>query len=130
MKIFSAAQIKACDAYTIHASGITTNDLITRAASRCAEWIVNNLPKDTLFIILCGPGNNGKDGLALTRILHNNGYGVKAFLLDMGTEQDRSPDKIPVASQVSGYPNTEILHREGYITDIPENIVIIDAILD
>ncbi len=81
MKIFTASQIKACDAYTIHASNITGIDLMERAAARCTEWISTNMPKDSVFIVLCGTGNNGGDGLAITRMLHNMGYSAKAFLL-------------------------------------------------
>jgi NAD(P)H-hydrate epimerase len=123
MKIFSAAQIKACDAYTIHATGITTADLIERAASRCAEWIMQHLAKETLFIILCGPGNNGKDGLVLSRFLHHQGYGVKTFILQTSEDEQES------AALKRSYPHAEVLLRDTYITDIPENIIIIDAIL-
>src|ERR1035437_1544427 len=81
MKVFTAAQIRACDAYTIQASGIHSAELMERAAGKCVAWIKDNLPKDTLFVVLCGTGNNGGDGLAMTRLLHQCGYGVKAFLL-------------------------------------------------
>ena len=81
MKIFSAAQIKACDAYTIQASGISALDLVERAAMACARHIVSNYSIETPFVILCGMGNNGADGLALAHLLLQNGYGVKIFVL-------------------------------------------------
>src|SRR3954463_1544807 len=90
MKIFTAAQIRACDAYTIKASNIRSAELMERAAMACAGWIRDHYPKDTLFVALCGPGNNGGDGLAITRLLHQRGYGVKAFLLQFSN--DLSPD--------------------------------------
>ena len=70
MKIFTAAQIRACDAYSIHASSISTADLMERAAAKCVDWITAQFPKDALFVVLCGTGNNGGDGLAITRMLH------------------------------------------------------------
>src|SRR5690348_2445755 len=86
MKIFSAAQVRAGDAYTIHAEGIASVDLMERAATRCQEWITGFMSRDTLFVVLCGSGNNGGDGLAIARLLNHAGYGVKAFLLKFTEE--------------------------------------------
>ena len=61
MKIFSAAQIRACDAYTIHASSISSLDLMERAALACAEQLMNRYSRDQLIVMLCGMGNNGGD---------------------------------------------------------------------
>lgn len=129
MKIFSAAQIKACDAYTIRESGISSLDLMERAAGKCAEWIMMHLAKDAVFVVLCGTGNNGGDGLAITRMLHGQGYAVKAFLLQFS--DDMSPDcRFNLQRlQKTGEDLVDILEPEAFITDIPENIIIIDAIL-
>lgn len=128
MKIFSATQIKACDAYTVHATGISSTELMERAATECADWLTNYLPKDTLFVVLCGSGNNGGDGLAITRILHERGYGVKSFLLRSG---DLSADCEVNLKRLQEIDTTliDVLYPEAIITDIPKNIVIIDAIL-
>jgi hydroxyethylthiazole kinase-like uncharacterized protein yjeF len=90
VKIFTAAQIRACDAYTIKASGINSIDLMERAAGKCTEWIKDHFPRETLFVILCGTGNNGGDGFAIARMLQQAGYGVKAFLLQLSSEM--TPD--------------------------------------
>lgn len=129
MKIFSAAQIKACDAYTIHAAGIPSIDLMERAAGACVTWIAANCPSQALFVILCGMGNNGGDGLAIARMLHRQGYGVKTFVLKYAEE-----------FSADCYTNLQRLQREGaelvnllqpgtFITDIPADIIIIDALL-
>lgn len=129
MKIFTAAQIKACDAYTIHASSIPSADLMERAAAKCLDWISAHLPKDSLFVVLCGPGNNGGDGLALTRLLHEAGYGAKAFLLQMPGEL--SPDCSLNLQRLRQRDESlaDLVQPETFITDIAPNIVIIDAIL-
>ncbi len=129
MKIFTASQIRACDAYTIHVSSITSIDLMERAASRCAEWIINEVPKDAVFIVLCGTGNNGGDGLAITRMLHRMGYGVKAFLLQFN--EQLSEDCKHNYDRLSKIDDSlvEVLQRGSFIADIPANIVVIDAIL-
>lgn len=129
MKIFSAAQIRACDAYTIHASGISSFDLMERAAGQCADWIANHIPKDKLFVVLCGTGNNGGDGLAIARMLHRMGYGAKAFLLRFGDAL--SPDCSANLDQLRKIDPAlvEEVQPDTFITDIPEHIIIIDAIL-
>ncbi len=129
MKIFTAAQIRACDAYTIQASAIRSSELMERAATKCVAWIKDHFPKDTLFVALCGAGNNGGDGLAIARLLHQRGYGVKAFLLRIS--KDISPDCQFNLQRLQAIDNdlAGIVEPDTFITDIPAHIVIIDAIL-
>src|SRR5688572_3181736 len=81
MKIFTAAQIKACDAFTIQEQNITSLALMERAARACFEWIHRNYALDTPVLVICGMGNNGGDGLAITRILLQEGFSAKAVVL-------------------------------------------------
>ncbi len=129
MKIFSAQQIKACDAYTIKASRISSVELMERAATRCANWIKDNYPRDSLFVVLCGNGNNGGDGLALTRILHQRGYAVKAFVLKLSDEL--SPDCNANLERLQQINDSlvSVVNPDTYITDLPGHIILIDAIL-
>lgn len=129
MKILSASQIKAADEHTIHSLPISSIDLMERAASRCTEWLTANYPKETLFVVLCGSGNNGGDGLAVTRMLHKHGYGVKAFLLPTSKELSRDCSSNLNRLQRVSPGLAENLQPDTYITDIAEHIVIIDAIL-
>lgn len=129
MKIFSAAQIKACDAYTIHASGISSVDLVERAASLCATHIVGHYPIDTPFVLLCGMGNNGADGLALARILMQHGYGIKVFVLQHRNEH--TPENKSHLNKLLRIDAAlvEYLQPETFLADLPEQVVLIDAIL-
>jgi len=128
MKIFTASQIRACDAYTIHATSISSTDLMERAAGKCTDWITGHFGKDTLFVVLCGPGNNGGDGLAITRMLHQSGYGAKAFLLHFSPQLSPDCDANLKKLQKIGGSHVDILQPDTFITDIPPNIIIIDAI--
>ncbi|MDR3679153.1 MAG: NAD(P)H-hydrate dehydratase [Flavipsychrobacter sp.] len=129
MKIFSAAQIRACDAYTIHASGITSLDLMERAAGKCAEWLMATFAIDTPFVILCGSGNNGGDGLTIARMMHLAGYGVKAFLLQVDDKLSKDcSDNLDRIKKIDSKIVTT-LTPDTFITDIPAHIVIVDAIL-
>lgn len=128
MKIFSAAQIKACDAYTIQSEGIASHSLMERAATACVQWIMHTYPIDVPFIVLCGMGNNGGDGFAITRLLHMSGYSVKAFLLTTGDHF--SPDCHLNFTRLLNIDSSLVAKIEAYsyLEDIPEDVVIVDAI--
>ncbi|RYE20062.1 MAG: NAD(P)H-hydrate dehydratase [Sphingobacteriales bacterium] len=90
MKIFTAAQIKRWDEFTIREQGLTSLELMQRAATACYEWIVTNISitPTTCFHIFCGPGNNGGDGLALAGLLYQGGYKIKTYLLPGSLSKD------------------------------------------
>ena len=129
MKIFTAAQIRACDAYTIQASAIHSTDLMERAAVKCVDWLKNNFAKDTLFVILCGTGNNGGDGLAIARLLRQRQYGVKAFLLNFSKELSNDCKANLQRLKVIDENLVTVVEPDTFISDLPPHIVIIDAIL-
>lgn len=129
MKIFSAEQIRACDAYTIHASGIRSLELMERAAAKCVEWLTTQFSSDALFVVLCGAGNNGGDGLAITRLLHQQGYGAKAFVLKHAETFSADCFANLQRLQQAGSGIIELLTPGMFITDIPPHLIIIDALL-
>src|SRR5215211_8339242 len=83
MYILSAEQIKAWDQYTIQHEPVSSIDLMERAAAGCVEWIEGQL-LDQSFIIFCGKGNNGGDGLAIARMLIQKGCRVSVYILEFG----------------------------------------------
>lgn len=82
MKIFNANQIRAWDDYTINHEPILSIDLMERAATSCVQWIRVHFPNYRDITIICGRGNNGGDGLAIGRLLHESGYNIKLFVLE------------------------------------------------
>lgn len=66
MEIMSREVCKALDKYTIDEIGIPSLVLMENAANEVFKKIVNS---DDKFIIFCGNGNNGGDGLAIARKL-------------------------------------------------------------
>jgi NAD(P)H-hydrate epimerase len=129
MKIFSASQIRACDAYTIHATRITSTELMERAAMVCCHWFTQHFGLDTLFVVLCGPGNNGGDGLAISRLLNSMGYGVKSFLIQFSEQLSTDCEANFKRLQLLDQQMVQVLQPGSFITDIPESIVIIDSLL-
>lgn len=69
MKILSVPQIREADAYTIAHEPVASIDLMERAAQACTDWIRANADPAAQFVIVCGNGNNGGDGLAIARML-------------------------------------------------------------
>ena len=69
MKILDTAQLKELDQSTIVNEPIASIDLMERAASTCADWLNDHFDPPLGFTIICGPGNNGGDGLVIARLL-------------------------------------------------------------
>ena len=79
MKILTAQQIKDCDFATIE-KGISSINLMEKAAKFCVDWIEVNFRSTQKFLIFCGTGNNGGDGFAIARMLYEKGYNVEVFI--------------------------------------------------
>jgi len=89
MKLFSAVQIREWDAYTIREQGISSIDLMERAALACTQCISGLLAQPAEICVFAGMGNNGGDGLAIARMLRQRGYKVQVYILankDNGSE--------------------------------------------
>jgi len=88
MKILNAEQIKAWDRFTIQNEPIASIDLMERAAAACCNWLSENnyLQPKYHFMIFCGKGNNGGDGLALARMLLNQHYRTTVYILEFGNK--------------------------------------------
>jgi NAD(P)H-hydrate epimerase len=69
VKILSVEQLQFLDQYTIEHEPISSLDLMERAASTCVDWILDHFGNAEAYVIICGPGNNGGDGLAIGRLL-------------------------------------------------------------
>ena len=90
MKILPGIQIKQLDAYTIEHEPVASIDLMERAAKALTGAIMKYWGKETPVVAFAGPGNNGGDALAVSRLLAEQGYSVKAFLFN--TSENISED--------------------------------------
>ena len=69
MRILSNNEIKQSDALTLGVQGISSWELMERAANGFAKTFIRKFPNPGKGLVVCGPGNNGGDGLAIARIL-------------------------------------------------------------
>ena len=90
IKIFPTIQIKELDAYTIENEPIASIDLMERASQALAKVISERWGAETPFTVFAGPGNNGGDALAVSRLLAEQGYRVEVYLFN--TKGTLSPD--------------------------------------
>lgn len=126
MKFFSTHQIGNIDKYTIENEPIKSIDLMERASLQLSKYVIKHFSTHTSFAIVCGFGNNGGDGLALARILHQLSYKVRIFVyLPIGKQ---SPDnQINYKKCIDlNIPIINILKNE--VIDFKPEEIIIDAL--
>jgi len=80
MKILSVDKIREADDYTIKNEPIESIDLMERAATACFSWLIAHIHAAKRFLVFCGNGNNGGDGLVLARLLKQEGFSVLVFM--------------------------------------------------
>ncbi len=127
MKIFSSAQLKDWDTFSIHDQQITSDTLMERAAIACYNWLIKNQFTNKSFSIFCGKGNNAGDGLALARILLQDQIPVTVYILETG--KPGSPDfqlnlqRLHLISHDIHY-----IQSDKQFPEFKKNTVIIDAL--
>ena len=128
MKIFTAQQIKACDAFTIQQEGISSTALMERAATACYEWISQHYTRERPVLVVCGMGNNGGDGLALTRILLQEGFSARAVVLKHTEKFSADATHNFTLLHQLAPEQLQILTPGTFVTELPANILIVDAL--
>jgi len=130
MKIISPEQTRQLDQYTIQHEPIASIDLMERASRAFCKWFAEVFTdKFRPVVIVCGPGNNGGDGLAIARLLQEQHYDTQVYLLHF-TDQ-YSPD---CQTNLERYHNmwpdqvVEITAKNPKLPPIPGNALLIDAI--
>ena len=127
MKILSKNQTRLLDEYTIAHEPILSIDLMERASQaflRSFALLYNHTYK---IIIFCGTGNNGGDGLAVARKLHQMGYDTLAYIV--GKIENGSADFLINLERLNRQDSYSVL-TDGNEIKWPKssNVIIIDAI--
>lgn len=128
-KILTSQQIRRADQYAITHEPISSIDLMERASRAFAVQFAEIVPDKSTSILVCaGTGNNGGDGLAVARILQQQGYrhlSVWIARFGSGESQDFTTNLLrlrktstPITDNHPGQPLAPI-----------EATVIIDALL-
>ncbi len=120
-KILTAAQMAACDQHTIDVIGIPSLVLMERAALKTAEVIQEHADGHKILVV-CGTGNNGGDGLAVTRLLYLAGYDVTAVLLG---NPDKASAQTKTQLKIVNYYEIPVFDK---LPNLAEFTMIVDAI--
>ena len=131
IEIFQSDKCKSMDEEAIKKYGIPSIVLMENAARGIFEDIHN---KWNSFLILCGKGNNGGDGLALARQLAIEGKNVKVFIISK--DDNYSNDfKINYNILKKIIDEDKISHirckddvKEDFVKDLSEYDITIDGI--
>lgn len=129
LPLLTAHQIRQADAYTIRNEPISSVDLMERAAKAFVGWFVNHFPdRKQTIAVYCGSGNNGGDGLAISRILVEHGYNNIDVKI-AGYSKRSTPDfDINLARLIElAVPVTALLTGEDFPQENAN--IIIDALL-
>jgi hydroxyethylthiazole kinase-like uncharacterized protein yjeF len=83
MKVARVDEMKDLDKRATEDFGISQELLMENAGQAVYFAILQELGAENgKFVVFCGGGNNGGDGLVVARMIHSNGGEVKIFLLD------------------------------------------------
>jgi NAD(P)H-hydrate epimerase len=74
--LYSAAQVRALDAYAIENLGVSGYTLMKRAGEAALRFLRSRWPMSHRIVIICGSGNNGGDGYVLGRFAQAAGLTV------------------------------------------------------
>jgi hydroxyethylthiazole kinase-like uncharacterized protein yjeF len=83
MKVAKVGEMKDLDRRAKDEFGIS-QDLLMENAGQAVYFIISQELRieNNKFVVFCGSGNNGGDGLVVARKIHSNGGKVKVFLFD------------------------------------------------
>jgi hydroxyethylthiazole kinase-like uncharacterized protein yjeF len=122
--ILSAQQTHEADQFTIAHEPIASIDLMERASSAFVEQLLKVLDIKGTVHVFCGTGNNGGDGLAVSRLLSEKGLVVVTYALG---DLERSSADFQVNYQRLAGKATWIKAVEQ-IEEINDDDVVIDAL--
>ncbi len=130
MKITTVDEMRELDLRAVSEYSIP-EPILMENAGHAAFWVARRElgVADKSFVVLCGPGNNGGDGLVLARKLYSSGARVKSFVLG-GPGGYRGGGKANLemlertSSLVDTRPSLEVIHRA-----IVDSDVVVDALL-
>lgn len=137
LKVVNAKEMQEIDRLTIEDYGIAGTILMERAGLSVVKRInelenqgIRGKRQGARFIVLCGGGNNGGDGLVVARILHNQGRDIKVFLTARPEDlkgDARTNYNTAINFGVKVHPVSGFL--SGYASRITHHAIIVDALL-
>jgi ADP-dependent NAD(P)H-hydrate dehydratase / NAD(P)H-hydrate epimerase len=129
MKVASIEEMRFMDRFAMEKLGIAEEILMENAGIAAVNILQNKIGiRDKKFVIFCGSGNNGGDGLVVARLIHSAGGRVKIFLLsDSAKYQGAGKTNFTIIARLP----IEVIKLEGAADakrEVAHTDVVIDAI--
>jgi NAD(P)H-hydrate epimerase len=128
MKIFTCDQIKQIDEYTIKNEPVPSTGLMERAAGKIFSWLTARFSHSDHFIVFTGPGNNGGDGIALSRMVLENGYEAEIYYLSFTDKVSADWDFNRKRLETEYPGKLSIVSSADHLPVIQSGSIIIDSI--
>jgi NAD(P)H-hydrate epimerase len=128
ISVLSAYHLREGDQFTITNEPISSSKLMERAAFACFQWIEQNMDLKQHFVIFCGTGNNGGDGLALAKLLSKNNCSVSVYAV--GDSDNGSDDFKFYLEKLKNFTLVPIHHIQSseQIPELNDDCIVIDAL--
>lgn len=110
-------QMKIAESYMIDDLGLPSLVLMEKAAEKVAKLCENH----PTVCVLCGCGNNGGDGIAVARILHQKGINVSVCIIG---DESRATEEFLLQKSIYSRLNGSIISEPDYSASL-----IVDAML-
>lgn len=128
MKILTGKDIREADLATMREEGISSLDLMERAAEALTAEICRSVSPDYSVAVFCGKGNNGGDGYAVARLLSGKFRDITVVSLfpagEMTPECRTNSGRLPSCMKIFRFP----VQKEKIFFQ-KKKILIVDAML-
>ena len=125
--LLTRVQMRAAEHYS-RESRISEREMIESAGANAAQEIIKLIPRRDIsgdIGIVCGPGNNGADGMMTALSLSRSGYMVRVFL---SSDNKQSPENYYFWSMIIEELPEYSWHIGLSDADINDCIILVDAL--
>ncbi len=93
LPVLTSEEVRTWDIFTIKNEPILSIDLMERASLVFAKWFMTKYNgKNPGILVISSKGNNGGDGLAVARILHEKAFDVDILIADIQPKTSKDFD--------------------------------------
>lgn len=129
MKIFTNDAIRRIFERSIELDGISMLEMMERSAWAVTYEIMKRWRSTKRIVVFAGPGDNGGDALAVSRLLFEQGYQPEVYLLNVKSSHlsnccSANRDRL---YQIEGIQYTEVTETFN-LPELGENDVVIDGL--
>jgi NAD(P)H-hydrate epimerase len=113
-------------------NGIKVKDMMDKSGEGIANVLIEEYGKDKSYIIVCGKGNNGGDGLVAGRYLAERGIkDVKVFLISRSSEltSEASKHHFNKLKEAENEHDNLKVHQDAYAKDLVSGDIYVECLV-